>query len=79
MSMSGKYFDAVLWDVPEAAKTQVPADLLIRRVLSYGGIPLIVRARRVFGEDVVKRTFASMKSTSMPARKYAYLKNFLLS
>ncbi|MDO8604152.1 MAG: hypothetical protein Q7K40_01965 [bacterium] len=69
----------VLWDIDKEKIDTLPTRFVIERVLSYGGIFLIIKSMRAYGENTVKQVFETMKPTSIPARKYFYLKNFLLS
>lgn len=77
--MNKKDIKAVLWDFSEDAIGSLSADFVIRRVLSYGGIFLIIQAMREYGDDAVRRVFTAMKPTSIPQKKYNYLKNFLFA
>lgn len=77
--MSKQDLKTVLWDIDQERIGTLPADFIIQRVLSYGGIFLIIKSMREYGENTVKQVFEAMKPTSIPARKYFYLKNFLLS
>lgn len=76
--MNKQDLQAVLWDINEKNVGDLPVDFVIQRVLSYGGIFLIVKAMREYGADAVQRVFAAMKPTSISEKKYFYLKNFLL-
>ena len=69
----------VLWDVSPEKVASLPADFVIRRVISYGGLFLIGGVIRTYGRDRVKKEFEAMKPTSISKRKYFYLKNFLLA
>ncbi len=69
----------VLWDIDKESINTLPPDFVIARVLSYGGIFLIIKSMREYGKNTVKQVFETMKPTSISARKYFYLKNFLLS
>ncbi|MBI5913479.1 hypothetical protein HY839_03520 [Candidatus Azambacteria bacterium] len=77
--MNKKDIKAVLWDFSDDAIGSLPGDFIIRRVLSYGGIFLIVKAMREYGDDAVRRVFATMKPMSISKKKYHYLKNFLFA
>ena len=77
--MNKRDIKAVLWDFSEDAIGSLSADFVIRRVLSYGGIFLIINAIREYGDDAVWQVFAAMKPTSIPKKKYHYLKNFLFA
>lgn len=68
----------VLWDIDKERISTLPAKFVIERVLSYGGIFLIIKSINEYGKDGVKQVFEAMKPTSISARKYFYLKNFLL-
>jgi hypothetical protein len=69
----------VLWDIDaEKAETLSP-DFIVRRVLSYGTLGLIVHTMQTFGRDMVKRVFFDMKPSAISAKKYAYLKTYLLA
>ena len=68
----------VLWDIDGEKIKTLPVDFVVQRVLSYGGIFLIIKSMREYGKNTVKRVFESMKPTSISSRKYFYLKNFLL-
>ncbi|MCR4322479.1 MAG: hypothetical protein NUV61_00085 [Candidatus Azambacteria bacterium] len=77
--MNKKDIKVVLWDFSEEAIGGLSADFVISRVLSYGGILLIVKAMREYGDDMVRQVFAAMKPTSISKKKYHYLKNFLFA
>lgn len=77
--MNEKDLKKVLWDVKSESISTLPVDFIIQRILSYGGLFLIVKAMREYGNTAMKRVFETMKPTSIPARKYYYLKNFLLA
>ena len=76
--MSEQELKNVLWDVNYAEISALPADFVIRRVLSYGGVALIAKSTHEYGKNAVKQVFETMKPTSIPPRKYLYLKNFFL-
>lgn len=76
--MSNQDLKAVLWDIDQERIGSLPASFIIERVLSYGGIFLIVKSMREYGRNTVKQVFEKMKPTSIAERKYYYLKNFLL-
>lgn len=76
--MSNQDLKTVLWDIDKESISTLPANFIIERVLSYGGIFLIIKSMREYGRDTVKQVFEKMKPTSIPARKYFYIKNFLL-
>ena len=78
LTMKGVY-DNVLWDIPQHKIDTLPQDFLIRRVLTYGTVTMIIRLKHMHGVDTLQRVFTTMKPTSVPQRKYAYLKNFLLT
>jgi len=77
--MDNQELKTVLWDIDKEKIDTLPVDFVIQRVLSYGGIFLIIKSMREYGENTVKQVFETMKPTSISARKYFYLKNFLLS
>lgn len=77
--MNKQDLQTVLWDINKECVDNLPVDFVIRRVLSYGGLFLIVKTMHAYGTDTVKRVFDAMKPTSISARKYFYLKNFLLA
>lgn len=77
--MTNQDLKTVLWDIENESIDALPADFIIQRVLSYGGIFLIIKMMREYGKNTVKQVFETMKPTSISARKYFYLKNFLLS
>ncbi len=76
--MSNQELKIVLWDIDKESIDTLPTSFIIERVLSYGGIFLIIKSIREYGKDTVKNIFEKMKPTSISARKYLYLKNFLL-
>ena len=78
-SMNKQDLQIVLWDINKEHVDSLPVDFVIRRVLSYGGLFLIVKTMHAYGIDTVKRVFEAMKPTSISERKYFYLKNFLLA
>lgn len=77
--MTNQELKIVLWDIDKESVDTLPMDFIIQRVLSYGGIFLIIKSMREYGKNTVKHVFETMKPTSISARKYFYLKNFLLS
>ena len=77
--MNKRDIKVVLWDFSEDAISSLSPDLIIRRVLSYGGIFLIIEAMWEYGDDAVRQVFAAMKPTSISKKKYHYLKNFLFA
>lgn len=77
--MTTQELKKVLWDIDAERIGMLPADFIIGRVLSYGGIFLIIKSMREYGKNTVKEVFEKMKPTSISPRKYFYLKNFLLS
>lgn len=76
--MSNQDLKTVLWDIDQERWSTLHANFIIERVLSYGGIFLIIKLMREYGKNTVKQVFETMKPTSITARKYSYLKNFLL-
>mgnify|MGYP001560680494 CR=1 FL=1 len=76
--MSNQDLKTVLWDIDQENISTLPTSFIIERVLSYGGILLIIKSMREYGKSTVKQVFETMKPTSISARKYFYLKNFLL-
>lgn len=76
--MNKQDFQTVLWDINKENVDSLPAEFVIQRVLSYGGVFLIVKTMREYGAESVKRVFVTMKPTSIAEKKYQYLKNFLL-
>ncbi|MBI5400612.1 MAG: hypothetical protein HZB12_00635 [Candidatus Yonathbacteria bacterium] len=77
--MNKQELKKVLWDIDRDKIDTLPADFVVQRILSYGGIFLIIKSMREYGKNTVKRVFVTMKPTSISPRKYFYLKNFLLS
>lgn len=77
--MNKQDFQTVLWDINKENVDSLPTEFVIQRVLSYGGIFLIVKTMREYGAEAVKRVFTTMKPTSITEKKYQYLKNFLLA
>ena len=77
--MNKKDFKKVLWDINEKDIDGLPTNFIVQRVLSYGGLFLIIKIIRVYGIDTVKYIFATMKPSGIPEKKYFYLKNFLLA
>lgn len=77
--MTNQELKTVLWDIDKESVGTLPQDFIIQRVLSYGGIFLIIKSMREYGTSTVKQVFETMKPTSISVRKYFYLKNFLLS
>lgn len=76
--MSNQDLKTVLWDIDQERISTLPRSFIIERVLSYGGIFLIIKSMREYGKSTVKEVFETMKPTSISERKYFYLKNFLL-
>lgn len=76
--MPNQEIKTVLWDIENESIDTLPTDFIIQRVLSYGGIFLIIKSMREYGKNTVKQVFETMKPGSFSARKYFYLKNFLL-
>ncbi|HCM53768.1 MAG TPA: hypothetical protein DIS59_02350 [Candidatus Magasanikbacteria bacterium] len=68
---------SVLWDVAEEAKSLLPRDFVVRRVLTYGTIGLIIQTIRDYGISYVQGVFIQLKPTSFSKKKYLYLKNYL--
>jgi len=77
--MTKQEIRTVLWDVAPRDIDSLPADFIIRRALSYGGLFLIGKMMHTYGRERVKKEFEAMKPTSISKRKYFYLKNFLLA
>lgn len=77
--MNKQELQKVLWDINEESVDSLPTDFVIQRILSYGGLILLAKAMREYGVTKVKQVFEEMKPTSIPAKKYHYFKNFLLS
>ncbi|MEK7568555.1 MAG: hypothetical protein AAB497_00380 [Patescibacteria group bacterium] len=77
--MNKQDLQKVLWDISVESIDTLSTDFVIQRILSYGGLILLVKAIREYGNAKVTQVFETMKPTSIPARKYHYLKNFLLS
>ncbi|KKU81463.1 MAG: hypothetical protein UY07_C0017G0001 [Parcubacteria group bacterium GW2011_GWA1_47_8] len=76
--MNKQDLQKVLWDINKESIDTLPDDFVIRRILSYGGLVLLVKAMHEYGSTRVTQVFETMKPTSIPSRKYYYLKNFLL-
>ena len=68
---------SVLWDVAENAKSSLPRDFVVRRILTYGTLRLIIHAIRDYGISYVHDVFVLLKPTSFSKKKYLYLKNYL--
>ena len=47
----------VLWDIDKESIDTLPTSFIIERVLSYGGIFLIIKSIREYGKDTVKNPF----------------------
>jgi len=77
--MNEQDIQKVLWDIGKENFATLPSNFIIQRILSYGGLFLMVRAMREYGSATVKQVFEEMKPTSISARKYYYLKHFLLA
>lgn len=77
--MNKQDLQKVLWDINEESIDTLSADFVIQRILSYGGLILLMKAMREYGNTKVAQVFASMKPTSIPTRKYHYFKNFLFA
>lgn len=77
--MSEQDYRTVLWDIDEGSIGTLPVDFVIQRVLSYGAIGLILAAVKKNGLATVKDVFLKMKPSAISAKKYAYLKNYLLA
>lgn len=77
--MSGREYKMVLWDIAEDRIDTLPTNFLIQRALSYGTLGLIVNAIKTNGLAVVKKIFLEMKPSAISAKKYAYLKKYLLA
>ena len=77
--MNKQDLQTVLWDINKERVDSLPVDFIIRRVLSYGGLFLIIKTMHAYGTDTVKCVFEVMKPMSISKRKYFYLKNFLLA
>ena len=69
---------SVLWDVAEDAKSSLPRDFVVRRVLTYGTLELIVQAIKDHGISYVHDVFLLLKPTAFSKKRYLYLKNYLL-
>lgn len=76
--MVNQNLKTVLWDIDKKRVSTLPAKFIIERVLSYGGIFLIMKLMHEYGKDTVRQVFETMKPTSISARKYSYLKDYLL-
>lgn len=77
--MNKQEIQKVLWDIDKENIDTLPADFIIQRILSYGGLFLVVKAMREYGSETVKQVFEKMKHTSIPTRKYYYFKHFLFA
>lgn len=75
--MDSNDFQIVLWDIEKERMDTLPLDFIIRRVLSYGGLFLVMKTMHAYGYDTVRRVFDEMKPTSISKKKYRYFKNFL--
>lgn len=69
---------SVLWDIKREDTPDLPRDFVVKRVLSYGTIRLILETINNYGIAYVREVFESLKPTAMSAKKYSYLKNYLL-
>lgn len=76
--MNTKDFKVVLWDVSENNIDELPLEFVIQRVLSYGALALIIESIKKNGIDMVKKVFLEMKPSAISAKKYEYLKKYLL-
>ena len=76
--MKEEYRD-VLWDIDEKQVETLPADFIMRRVLSYGTLGLIAQSIKMNGVEAVRGVFLKMNPASISAKKYHYLKNYLLA
>jgi len=77
--MNKRAFRAVLWDIDADKIDTLPVDFVLQRVLTYGTIGLILLSIKESGFDAVKKAFGAMKTSSLSAKKYIYLKNYLLA
>lgn len=77
--MKDSAYEAVLWDIDTEKIGTLPADFVIQRALSYGTLALIVKAIKDNGREAVCDIFEHMKPSSISAKKYHYLKNYLLA
>lgn len=76
--MSEQDYKTVLWDIGEHNISDLPLSFVIQRVLSYGPLWLIVDTIKKNGLATVKKVFSEMKPSAVPAKKFNYLKNYLL-
>ena len=76
--MLSQIFKILLWDFSEKNKNALPAELLIRRSLAYGGADALREILRSYGKNKVREIFKSMKNTEISARRFNYLQNYLL-
>ena len=77
--MSEQDYKAVLWDINEQNLSTLPTGFVIQRVLSYGTLGLIIDAIKKNGFDAVQKVFSEMNPSAISAKKYNYLKNYLLA
>ncbi len=77
--MDKKDFRTVLWDINENKIEALPSDFIIRRALSYGTLELIIDIIKKDGLATVKRVFLEMRSSAISAKKYEYLRKYLLT
>ncbi len=69
---------SVLWDFNEEKVATLSQDFVIQRTLTYGTISLIIESIREHGIAEVRKVFEALKPTAINAKKYLYLKNYLL-
>ena len=70
--------DKVLWDINPKYRGNIPEDFLIKRILSHGGVFLIMGAIKKYGKNKIKEVFEKMPKGSFLPKKYLYIKNFIL-
>ena len=71
--------DKVLWDINPKDRENLSEDFLIRRILSHGGVFLIMGAIKKYGKNRIKEVFEKMPEGSFLPKKSFYIRNFILS
>ena len=77
--MDSSLLQSVLWDIDQEKVALLPDTFVIRRVLSYGTVRLLFQAIAHYGHAAVAAEFSKLARSSMDARRYHYLAQFVFA
>ena len=69
----------IFWDVNESELKSLSDEMIIKRAVTVGTLPVIQTVFSSYSRDKIVSSFSNLKPTSMPSRRYNYFKKLLTS